>query len=108
MRDFRNRARFTKPAPTDVKTGVGAKSTCDDLECDWTIRSCLDSPVDGAHGALAQLRLDLKSRDLREPLGLGQVNRRFWVSLRKPLQYRSAFRAALDMVLDRGVRPITE
>ena len=57
---------------------------------------------------MAQLGHDLETRDVRESFRARQDDCGIGVPMGEPLQDRLAFRAALDVLLDGGVRPITD
>jgi hypothetical protein len=108
MPNTRNRTRFAQPVPAGVRTCVGAECTREYLQGDRAIRSGFDRPVDYPHSAAAQLRHDLETSDVRESFPFSRHCCGSGVPTGAPLQDGLAIRAALDMLLDVGVRQITE
>ncbi len=106
--DARYRARLAQPAAARASARVRPQGSRQDLEGDQTIQAVLDRQVDHAHGAAAQLGLDLETRDARQSLRARQDGYGIGATMGEPLQERLTIRAALDMLLDGGVCRITE
>jgi hypothetical protein len=106
--DARDRTRLTEPAPPGDRKSVGADGTRKNLHGDPTIQARLGCQVDNAHRTPAQLVVDFETWDPWQLLRARQHKREIGAATSQKLQTLLAFRAVLDMLLNREVSRCTE
>ncbi len=106
--DSRYRTRLAQPAAPRASARFRPRDGRQNLQSDRAIQARLDRQVHHAHTTPAQFGLDLETRDARPWLRGRHDDFGIAAPMGEPLQDRLTFRAALDMLFDGGVSPLTE